>query len=662
MAEEKWSVRHGLRVAAERAHGGIFGQANDADDREYHALSDVIRAIAGESAWRHNSRETFERVLREAIEQLDCNFPVSGAGYSGAPKKDVALILFGCADEKVTPRPGYEHEQFTYHDYYRAACERIGNHLSTRTYGRAFELIRDDLADILERMAREAAERRQVLERLIALDGSVESSSISTSYAPGVVPAVVRRPLLEQQLVDLLEIGVPIIVVAGAPSVGKRTLVSSVLKLRGGTAIAIDGSSMESAQRSMADLLHELGSSHEQIGPMPQYALKDRLDAESGPDYLIIENAAGSYLAQFFSRNSRVQIIVTTTRRLPEIDRRCYVEVGMLELDEAVELIKQIVPTVLDDDAAHLAHALSFHVLAIVTACGLINQSGQQDTAAFCQGLQREIAEVFDGERDSPLPALTQLYRKTLADLAAANPQALKALELVAYLHNAEAPPAFIVFGLAEALGLDHTNTVLQKAVALRALRALDDRYLISIDEHGYLCMPQLTRTLLAHLIHDHGREVCENLRAGVLKLVALTRAELSSARLQSFIALHSLTLLHLANTYIDPKKQGQLIEYVYIYGQAMHDFLKAINEEPWRVMLVAFEQPEGQWSLMLKVLPVEMKDVKNPRIELGWRDSEPHNFSHTIEHWESRKAMQIVVVERSENGAGLTAHRRRTP
>lgn len=118
--------------------------------------------------------------------------------------------------------------------------------------------------------------------------------------------------------------------------------------------------------------------------------------------------------------------------------------------------------------------------------------------------------------------------------------------------------------------------------------------------------MPRLAKTIIAHLMHDRGPEICEHLRAGILYLVSRSRAEWADMPLKDFLGQHGLSLIHLMNTHIDPKKSGEPLDYLYVYAQGVADLLQAIGEPSWRVMLVMI-QASDSFSLLAQVLPEKL-------------------------------------------------------
>jgi hypothetical protein len=499
------------------------------------------------------------------------------------------------------------------------------------------------ICSAIEDVINEGKEREAVVTRTLERRGAAHS----VSY--------VHRPNLERSLASLMKARPSAIAVAGPPSAGKRALVSRVLADSGITSvIIINGNDPEIARHGMVEALHDwCKTPYNQVGALPQYQLRSLLESAKGPKYLVIENAADSGWVDFFATaQTQATIIVTTTRHLRSIDRSHYVEVGAMEPEEAVELVRTLMPTAPEQDASKLAQQLDHQVLAIIAACGMIRHSVDGSIPEFCRNLTRNMAAVFDGELHAPgskdQPALTQIYRKTLADLERGNPQALAALELTAYLAEGTAPSSFIVLGLAGALGIDPADKAHLRTIAQRAINALRERYLVSVDERSALSVPDLTRTIISHLAHDRGRKICEHLRKGLLMLVSLSRDAKPDMPLMDFVRLHATTLFHLTHTYIDPKKSGHFVDYLYFYAAALNELLKAIGVPAWRIAIIVFETSLESYSLTLMELPEKMAEVARPAITIGWSDPEPHRLEWEILNWETRKAMQLILVDRS--------------
>jgi len=522
---------------------------------------------------------------------------------------------------------------------------------SLATLRRVEEVLGSKLGSVVD-LSAARGERRAARS---PVPGDKEGSSLARLAARRSVPYV-RRPILERALSGLLNERPRVIAVAGPPSTGKRSLVGRVLADLGiSSVIVIDGSDPELARYGMVEALHDWwGIPYEKVGALPQYQLRTVLESAGGPDYLVVENAADSGWLDFFATvRTRVTIVVTTTRRLRGVDGSHHVDVGAMEPDEAAELARTLLPAATQQDAQELTRLLGHQVLPVIAACGMIRHSAGGSVPEFCRNLSRNMAAVFDGELPSPgsrdQPALTQIYRNTLLDLERENPQALAALELAAYLGEETAPSAFIVFALASRLGIDPADSVHRSTIAQRAANALRDRYLVSIDERGVLSVPDVTRRIIRDLVHDRGSQISAHLRRGLLAFVSQTREVLPDKPLMDFLRLHTTTLFHLTHTHIDPKKEpGRLVDYVYCYAAALTGLLEAIGIPAWRVAIIVFETSLESYSVALMDLPEKMATVARPRLTISWDDPEPHHLEYEMRDWENRKAMQVIVVDRS--------------
>jgi hypothetical protein len=493
------------------------------------------------------------------------------------------------------------------------------------------------------------------IEKMIAQGEQRQAAALASTEGrlSGQLPYV-RRPALERSLAALMRDRPPSIAVAGPPSTGKRSLVARVLADSGVTSVIIlDGSDPEVTRHGMAEALLARKIPYAAIGALPQYPLQSLLESDSSPEYLVIENAANSSWLDFFA-TPRIQatIIVTTARYLPAVDHVHYVNVGAMEPAEAVELVRTLLPAAGEADAAELARLLGHQVLAVTAACGMIAQNADRSIPEFCRNLTRNMAEVLDGELVLPgtagQPALTQIYRQTLADLERENPQALTALELAAYLAEDTVPSWLIVLALASALGIDPGDSAHLKIIAQRAVGALRDRYLVSVDERRDLSVPSLTRTIISHLVHHRGREICAHLRNGLLTSVILTRKAAPDLPLMGLLRAHSSTLFLLLHTYIDPKKTGDLPAFVALYARAVAELLAAIEVPAWRIAVIVFEKTSENYSVTLMELPEKLAEIARPALTIDWNDPEPHRLEHLLPNWATRKAMQVVVVDRS--------------
>ncbi len=65
-----------------------------------------------------------------------------------------------------------------------------------------------------------------------------------------------------------------------------------------------------------------------------------------------------------------------------------------------------------------------------------------------------------------------------------------------------------------------------------------------------------------------------------------------------------------------------------------------------WRVAIIVFETSLESYSVTLMEVPEEMAHIAMPALVIGWNDPEPHRLEREIEDWETRKAMQLIVVD----------------
>ena len=555
-------------------------------------------------------------------------------------------------------------------DDYRAAAsellghddETFGKPLKTRRAAAAGRLCQS--AETFRRDDRGGQEAQTLLAVCAAIETVIkqgrerEATALAEALKRrGAVRSLpyVHRPDLERSLACLMEARPPVIAVAGPPSTGKRVLVAQVLADLGIVSVVIiDGSDPEVARHGMVEALHDRGTPYREIGALPQYQLRDLVESDKGPDYLVIENVGDAGWLDFFTTDrTRATIIVTTTRHLRAVDQGHQVEVGAMEPDEAVELIRALIPTAPEQDASELARLLDHQVLAITAACGMIRQSADGSIPGFCRNLTLNMAAVFDGELSPPSrrdqPALTQIYRETLADLQREDPQALVALELAAFLAEDTAPSAFVVLGLASALGIDPDDKAHLAAIAQRAVNALRNRYLVSVDDHSALSVPTVARRIISHLVHDRGSEIRGHLRNGLLTAISFSRENAPDMPLMDFVRMHTATLFNLTHTYIDPKKKNRyFMGYVYFYAGALTELLKAIRVPAWRVAIIVFESSLQSYSVTLMELPEKMAHVARPALTISWNDPERHHLEREIKNWETRKVMQVILVDRS--------------
>jgi hypothetical protein len=210
------------------------------------------------------------------------------------------------------------------------------------------------------------------------------------------------------------------------------------------------------------------------------------------------------------------------------------------------------------------------------------------------------------------------------------DPQACRLLELASFLYETDAFSAFLVFALGSVLGISSRNQAHLKMIAGRAAKTLRDRYLIEVDDRGCITMPRLAKTIITHLLHDRGQDICRHVRQGILQIVRLSKQDWLDTPLGQFLDRHQSTLLHLMNTHIDPLETADPFGYMTVYAQGVADLLREIGEPVRRVMLIAIQTSEDSFSMLLQVLPRKLEEVTDPAVSLSWRDPEESIRSNT--------------------------------
>ncbi|PRY35091.1 hypothetical protein CLV43_1149 [Umezawaea tangerina] len=491
---------------------------------------------------------------------------------------------------------------------------------------------------------RKSQDRRQrfidVAEAVLAL---VEKRRRMLVAVPAEAEPFVSRPRLEGRFRELVNARKPVIAFAGLPSVGKRTLarrLTEKYRAAGSSVVRLIGSSQEALQQSIITELLRL-SIQDINYHVPTHSLRELMLSPNNPRFVVIEDAVDTELARFLTQTKTdTTVVLTTTRRLRDVD---HVEVGELEPAESAALLSLVLPDITPADAASLAHDLGHHPLALLVAAALIAED-QADVSEFRRDLGRTIAGLLDTA--DGFPSLTGLYRTAIDRLSS---DAREVLELLVYLDPSPIPTAFVVQAIANHRGLQDANVAHVRILARSALRTLMDHYLVRIENDQLTVPAVLTRTLVVDSTHDRGAHTAERSRASVLALVRLLREDRPDIPLLDFVQMCGPLVTHIRATLLDPwKSSGSFAEHLYYVGQALHFFLIAAGEKPWRLGVAALQTSESAFSIIFFPIPAEGDDVQNLRLRVQYCDPDLMEFERTVQNWRDHKRMQILMISKT--------------
>lgn len=487
------------------------------------------------------------------------------------------------------------------------------------------------------------ARRQRLVDLAEAVLALVEKHRHAAVAASAEAEPFVSRPQLEGRFRELVNAQKPVIAFAGPPSVGKRTLARRLTeehRAAGSSVVRLIGSSQEALQQSIITELLRL-SVQDINYHVPRHSLRELVLSPNSPRFVVIEDMEDTELARFLTATKTdTTVVLTTTRRLRDVD---HVEVGELEPAESAALLSLVLPNITPADAASLTNDLGHHPLALLVAAALIAED-QADISEFRRDLGRTIAGLFDTA--DGFPSLTGLYRTAIDRLS---PDAREVLELLVYLDPSPIPTAFVVQAIANHRGLQDANVAHVRMLARSALRTLMDHYLIRIDNDQVTVPAALTRTLVVDSTHDRGAHTAERSRTSVLALVRLLREDRPDIPLLDFVHMCGPLVTHIRATLLDPwKSGGSFAEHLYYVGQALHHFLIAAGEPPWRLVVAALQTSESSYSTLLVPIPEEADDVRDLRLRFQVFNPDSVEFELTVRDWRDHKRMQILVISQT--------------
>lgn len=463
----------------------------------------------------------------------------------------------------------------------------------------------------------------------------------------------VNRPKLEHQLSKMLESSADVIVVYGMPSTGKDTLVRHVFadSFPEHTVVRINGHNPDTAASSAYSMLMDAGISYSEIGPSPLHYLRDLIASPRAPHFIHIEGVESDELISLLiSERLRSKLVVTGSRRMSNIGH-AQLAVRELESDESVRLVQLLLPEASESDASRLAESLGNHPLAITQATSFIKGNGETTVNEFCNNLSRNAAELLDGDARSTSKYLTVLYRRILDDLATNDPQSLCLLKMLAFLDETDIDTATVAYVLGVALDIPESDTSHRKAIAIRTLTHLAERCLIEPKAHGeihYCRISKMSHAIISHLTADDHAALSRDLGEGMLQLAVAAREVLGAPKLTHLMRELAPLVVHLAHTYFEPRhfpiKDHRL--YLLAMHRATHAILRALDVEPWRILVLAMEEGLDYFVTRLVELPVELGEAKDPEWSISWNDPEPHEISIRFPGWPQVKEAPLVIVE----------------
>jgi hypothetical protein len=225
-------------------------------------------------------------------------------------------------------------------------------------------------------------------------------------------------------------------------------------------------------------------------------------------------------------------------------------------------MVSLLLPTANDEQAGLLAAALEYHALAVEHACGFIGDSdGLLSVEAFCANLHDHAAQIFESTNGAgaEVQSLTRIYRDTITVLDAKAPQAAALLKLASFLGSEEIPQALLALALTKVSGTRSDDRAFASVLAGRALRVLEQRYLVTVQSEG-VGMHSLTQALVNGLLgREEAKLMLQAICEAAEQLVREQRQENPDLGTEEFGSIQAPLIWHLLHTMSAPASNMNL-------------------------------------------------------------------------------------------------------
>jgi hypothetical protein len=264
----------------------------------------------------------------------------------------------------------------------------------------------------------------------------------------------------------------------------------------------IDAELDESMVAAMADLLSKYEQDITGLKPGSIRKLFGKLLTRAdGPALVVVDGILDpEQLDQFIPRNTYARIVVTSRKSPYDDDWAPVIRVADMTSDEAERMVAALLPGRTEVDCRSLAVTFGHRPLIIEHGSAAFTRDGTDDVEAFCRSVSEDAATAISDIADKANKtdrALTAIYRHLVRCLDRDEPEALKLLEMLAFVIPQWVPAEFC---MAYLLGLPYVRQREVRFAQRRydvAVRPLEKYSLIVTDEVLGISIPLLTQRIL---------------------------------------------------------------------------------------------------------------------------------------------------------------------
>jgi len=286
------------------------------------------------------------------------------------------------------------------------------------------------------------------------------------------------------------------ICIVGEPGVGKTWYAKHLAA--NFDSVWIDAGDPESMDSSIAKALEKYGAKASGGRVVRHINFVELLQRSNGPQLVILDNVAHPQEIDNILSAPTNAWIISTSQVKPPINWAPALEVGSLEDNEALELMKRICPDINLEDCEGLTRILGGRAIAIAQVCTYVSTSSEITMGELLDTLERDTVLSMEVAAERVEAALSSVYGKIIRRLTKESPTSIRLLEMLAFGAPARVPEKVAAAYLVAAR--PPTNQTHAKVAYLRAIAPLRELCLVEKGENG-LYSHVLTRRLLRGLI-----------------------------------------------------------------------------------------------------------------------------------------------------------------
>jgi hypothetical protein len=431
-----------------------------------------------------------EQLLRGAIARLPEGL-----------KRYAALGIYGLDRDPGDGKPT---------DWRKRVFREFYSHLALNTYEDEIE------PGIIEAIAAEV----QALMRPVASDGFQGVISRTSATAASVTPEpasrpYIRRPSLDSTVSSAVEEaneGGGHVFIAGDAGVGKTTYVRDALTQSDmQKVIWLDASTEDRLYASITSFLTERGlhtARSSKAVLRANFAQQLREQRGERTTVVVDDFDDPDFIYDLLPGDIPCGIIVTSRLRPSDPSWPCIVVSDMSE-DEAVELVRTVLPDVDEPQARALALTFGCRPSLIEDACSYVAKEPSINAVDLTQLFATNATEAIEAISRRSVDHLADVYREIIRNLARKHPASLRLLELIAFCSAHFAPKEYLGSFLLGKPYLTAADAPLAHMRLQAALRPLTENCLVR-DAPGVIVMPFLVQAVFQDLMRDRLESVGE--------------------------------------------------------------------------------------------------------------------------------------------------------